>query len=146
MRLSRSEQRMRRRARARAIQALYAWDLAGRSNDAPLESVADRLWSDLAVAVEEREVAYRIINVVHAHTAEIDAGIAAATRNWRLGRLGAIERAVLRLGSAELLKGETPPRVVIQEAVTLAERFGTLESARFVNGVLDAIARQLGSL
>ena len=53
---------------------------------------------------------------------------------------------MLRVGSAELMKGETPPRVVIQEAVTLAERFGTLESARFVNGVLDAIARQLGSL
>jgi N utilization substance protein B len=137
---------MRRRARARAIQALYAWDLAGRVSAASLEHFADRLWSDLAVAREEREVAYRLISVVQARVDEIDSGIAAATRNWRLGRLGAIERAVLRLGSAELIKGETPPRVVIQEAVTLAERFGTLESARFVNGVLDAIARQLGSL
>lgn len=146
MRLSRSEQRMRRRARARAIQALYAWDLAGRLSDVSLESFADRLWSDLAVSRAERDVAYRLINVVQARIEEIDDGIAAATRNWRLGRLGAIERAVLRLGSAELRKGDTPPRVVIQEAVTLAERFGTLESARFVNGVLDAIARQLGSL
>ncbi|HJU75067.1 MAG TPA: transcription antitermination factor NusB [Gemmatimonadaceae bacterium] len=137
---------MRRRARARAIQALYAWDLAGRLSDVSLESFADRLWSDLAVSRAERDVAYRLINVVQARIEEIDDGIAAATRNWRLGRLGAIERAVLRLGSAELRKGDTPPRVVIQEAVTLAERFGTLESARFVNGVLDAIARQLGSL
>jgi N utilization substance protein B len=137
---------MRRRARARAIQALYAWDLAGRLSDTTLERFADRLWHDLAVASDEREVAYRLINVVQSRIAQIDAGIAAATRNWRLGRLGTIERAVLRLGSAELIKGETPPRVVIQEAVTLAERFGTLESARFVNGVLDAVARQLGSL
>lgn len=146
MRLSRSEQRTRRRARARAIQALYAWDLAGRSTNAPLESYADRLWTDLAVTRDERDLAYRVINVIQARIDDIDTGIAAATRNWRLGRLGAIERAVLRVGSAELMRGDTPPRVVIQEAVTLAERFGTLESARFVNGVLDAIARRLGSL
>jgi transcription antitermination protein NusB len=137
---------MRRRARARAIQVLYAWDLAGRSTNPSLERYADRVWTVLAVAKEEREVAQRILNVVESRTEEIDSGIAAATRNWRLGRLGAIERAVLRLGSAELMTGTTPPRVVIQESVTLAERFGTLESARFVNGVLDAIARQMGTL
>jgi len=137
---------MRRRARARAIQALYAWDLAGRLSTATLENFADRLWFDLAVASDERDVASRLINVVQLRLEEIDTGITATTRNWRLGRLGAIERAVLRLGSAELMQGDTPPRVVIQEAVTLAERFGTLESARFVNGVLDAIARQRGSL
>jgi N utilization substance protein B len=137
---------MRRRARARAIQALYAWDLAGREGNTTLENFADRLWSDLAVDRDEREVAYRLISFVQARLEPIDTGIAAATRNWRLGRLGVIERAVLRLGSAELMVGDTPPRVVIQESVTLAERFGTLESARFVNGVLDAVARQLGSL
>ena len=137
---------MRRRARARAIQVLYAWDLAGRASDPSLERYADRVWTDLAVAKEEREVAQRILTVVESRIEDIDSGIAAATRNWRLGRLGAIERAVLRLGSAELMTGTTPPRVVIQESVTLAERFGTLESARFVNGVLDAIARQMGTL
>jgi len=137
---------MRRRARARAIQVLYAWDLAGRSTDPSLERYADRVWTDLAVAKPERDVAQHILAVVASRIEDIDTGIAAATRNWRLGRLGAIERAVLRLGSAELMTRITPPRVVIQESVTLAERFGTLESARFVNGVLDAIARQLGTL
>ena len=137
---------MRRRARARAIQVLYAWDLAGRSTDPSLERYADRVWTDLAVAKPERDAAQHILAVVASRIEDIDTGIAAATRNWRLGRLGAIERAVLRLGSAELMTRITPPRVVIQESVTLAERFGTLESARFVNGVLDAIARQLGTL
>lgn len=146
MPLSKSEQRVRRRARARAIQALYAWDLAGRSTELTLEQFAERLWSDLALAASERHLAYGMINTVQAQLAGIDQGITAATRNWRLGRLGAIERAVLRLGSAELIRADAPPRVVIQEAVTLAERFGTLESARFVNGVLDAIARQRGVL
>jgi N utilization substance protein B len=53
---------------------------------------------------------------------------------------------VLRLGAAELHRGETPPRVVIQEAVRLAERYGTLKSAKFVNGVLDALARRMGRM
>ena len=54
--------------------------------------------------------------------------------------------SVLRLGAAELMKGDTPPRVAIQEAVRLAERFGTSASAKFVNGVLDAFARQAGMI
>jgi transcription antitermination protein NusB len=53
---------------------------------------------------------------------------------------------VLRMAAAELSIGETPPRVVIQEAVTLAERFGSAQSARFVNGVLDALARRMGRM
>jgi N utilization substance protein B len=75
---------------------------------------------------------------------ELDVRLADLTTNWRLERIGAIERSVLRLGAAELLKGDTPPRVAIQEAVRLAERFGTSASAKFVNGVLDALARQAG--
>jgi N utilization substance protein B len=65
------------------------------------------------------------------------------TSNWRLERLGAIERSVLRLGATELHRRETPPLVVINESVRLAERYGTEASARFVNGVLDALARRM---
>ena len=68
------------------------------------------------------------------------------TTNWRLERLGVIERSVLRLAAAELERGETPPRVVLREAIRLAERYGNPESARFVNGVLDALARKMGRL
>jgi N utilization substance protein B len=53
---------------------------------------------------------------------------------------------VLRIGAAELRRGETPPRVVIQEAVHLAERYAGAKSARFVNGVMDALARRMGRL
>jgi len=53
---------------------------------------------------------------------------------------------VLRVAAAELLLGDTPPKVVMQEAVRLAERFGSEPSARFVNGVVDALARRLGSI
>ena len=77
---------------------------------------------------------------------EIDRELTEVTANWRFERLGAIERSVLRLAAAELLRDETPVKVVLQESVRLAERYGTARSARFVNGVLDAYARRLGRL
>jgi N utilization substance protein B len=111
-----------------------------------LTRVAVRVWDDLAVSPEERKFAGGIVRTFAGSADELDAALMAVTDNWRLERIGAIERSVLRLGAAELTRGEAPPRVVIQEAVRLAERFGTAASARFVNGVLDAYARRAGVL
>jgi N utilization substance protein B len=125
------------------LQALYAWDLrAGQ----PLDRVATQIWDDLAVPPDERTVASRIVRTILADGRALDAELSEVTTNWRLERLGAIERSVLRLGAAELRRGETPPRVVIQEGVRLAERYGSAQSARFVNGVLDALARRMGRI
>jgi N utilization substance protein B len=135
--------RVETRGRARALQALYAWDMRAGQD---LTRVAVRVWDDLAVSPEERKFAGGIVCTVAIAHAELDAALMAVTDNWRLERLGAIERSVLRLGAAELRRGEAPPRVVIQEAVRLAERFGSAASARFVNGVLDAYARRAGVL
>ncbi len=135
--------RVETRGRARALQALYAWDVRPGQD---LTRVAVRVWDDLAVSPEERQFAGGIVRTVASSHAELDAALMDVTDNWRLERLGAIERSVLRLGAAELEQGKTPPRVVIQEAVRLAERFGTAQSARFVNGVLDAYARRAGVL
>lgn len=131
------------RARARALQALYAWDLR---DGEPLDKVATQIWDDLAVAPEERSFAGHIIRTIIAEGKSIDDALRDVTTNWRLERLGAVERAVLRIAAAELLRGEPPPRVTIQEAVRLAERYGSAQSARFVNGVLDALARRMGRL
>jgi N utilization substance protein B len=135
--------RVETRARARVLQALYAWDLRGQNG---LERVAAQVWDDLAVPAEERRIAGLLVRTLVASRAAIDAELAEVTTNWRLERLGAVERSVLRLAAAELTRGETPPRVVIQEAVRLAERYGSAQSARFVNGVVDAIARRMGKL
>ena len=135
--------RVESRGRARALQALYAWDMRA---DGDLTRIAVRVWDDLAVSPEERKFAGGIVRTFAGLQAELDAALMAVTDNWRLERIGAIERSVLRLGAAELTRGEAPPRVVIQEAVRLAERFGTAASARFVNGVLDAYARRAGVL
>ena len=93
-----------------------------------------------------RDRATALVVAVAADERPIDADLADVTANWRLERLGAVERSILRLGAAELRLGETPPRVVVQEGVRLAERFAGQDSARFVNGVLDALARRLGKL
>ena len=135
--------RVETRARARVLQALYAWDLRGGT---PLERVATQIWDDLSVPPDERKLASLLVRTVIQHGAELDAELADVTTNWRLERLGVIDRCVLRLGAAELQRGETPPRVVIQEAVRLAERYGTVKSAKFVNGVLDALARRMGRM
>lgn len=135
--------RVETRGRSRALQALYAWDLRAPQD---LERVAELIWDDLAVAPDERAFALNLLRVVAADGAALDAELADVTTNWRLERLGVIERCALRLAAAELHEGVTPPRVVIQEAVRLAERFGSEQSAGFVNGVLDALARRMGRL
>jgi transcription antitermination protein NusB len=135
--------RLESRARARVLQALYAWDVRGEHE---LARTAAQIWDDLAVPRDERDRAETLVRTVLRHGAELDHELAEVTTNWRLGRLGVIDRCVLRLGAAELHRNDTPPRVVIQEAVRLAERYGSVQSARFVNGVLDGLARRMGRL
>lgn len=136
-------QRVETRGRARALQALYAADLR---DITLLRKISVQVWDDLAISPEERKYASRLISTILERGAEVDSTLSAVTANWRLERLGAIERSVLRLAAAEFLRGETPPRVVLKEAIHLAERYGTARSARFVNGVLDAYARHVGAL
>lgn len=135
--------RIETRARSRALQALYAWDVRGERD---LLRIAAQVWDDLAVGPEERRLAGAIVRTIAASSERVDTELAEVTTNWRLERLGAIERSVLRIGAAELMREETPPRVVIQEGVRLAERYAGPQSARFVNGVLDALARRMGRL
>jgi N utilization substance protein B len=122
---------------------LYAWDLRGEKD---LERVSSAIWDDLMVDPQERQLASVLLRAFNENRESLNALLAEVTTNWRLERLGVIERCVLRLAAAELKKGETPPKVVIRESIRLAERYGNPESARFVNGVLDALARKMGRL
>lgn len=143
MPLTALEIRTRRRARARALQALFAWDLVP---DGGLARVGERLFHDLAVSPGERAIAGPLLAEAERAMPDIDVDLSAVTTNWRLERLSAIDRSVLRLAAAELRLGVTPPVTVIKESMRLAERFGTHDSARFANGVLDALARRLGRI
>ena len=137
--------RLETKGRARALQALYAWDIRG-AQPGTLERIAEQAWDDLVVSSDERLFATELIRFIARNQDDLDRALSSVTTNWRLERIGAIERCVLRLAGAELLDGTTPPRVVLREAVRLAERYGTGQSARFVNGVLDAVAREAGRL
>ena len=78
------------------------------------------------------------------HRAELDALLSEHATNWRISRMATVDRNILRIGAFELAHTETPTRVVLDEAIELARRFGDDPSPAFVNGVLDAVARAIG--
>jgi N utilization substance protein B len=135
----------RRKARALALQVLYAQDLAamaGEKLDDAVATYGERF--ELDVDPEAREFAQVLTRAASRDPAAVDAAITAASRNWRLERMAKVDRNILRLAVGELQNvPETPVKVVINEAVELAKRFGTAESPAFVNGVLDRVAHGL---
>lgn len=134
---------MRDRSRARewALRILYAWDSR---EGAALEEVLDGFMARSRVGASRRAYARRLIEVITRNLTEIDGAVESALTNWRLERLSVLDRNILRLAAAEMLHfDDVPPLVSIQEAVVLAEKYGTDQSPRFVNGVLDALMRRL---
>jgi N utilization substance protein B len=119
----------RREARRTAVFVLYQWDVT----ETPLGSLHEGEFDDYTRAIAE---------AVAAHAPELDAKITAASDDWTADRLGAVERNILRIAVHELDAGEIPPRVVIDEAVTLAKQYSTREAGRLVNGILDRIYKE----
>jgi len=135
--------RNRSRARGWALQALYAWEARGAIPEEMMR-VLTELFSSLNVSAQNRPYAEVLVRLVSANLRGIDAGIEAALTNWRLARLSVIDRNILRLGVAEMTYvDDVSDRISIREMVMLAEKYGTHESPRFVNGVLDAVMRTL---
>jgi transcription antitermination protein NusB len=136
--------RTRTRARAWVLQMLYAWE--SRGSVGSLAAVRDAFFRDRRVNESSRHYITQLCDVLDAYLPGIDTAIEAALTNWRLERLSAIDRNVLRIGTAEMLYvPDVPARVALQEAIQLAEKYGTEESPRFVNGVLDALLHGAGS-
>lgn len=129
---------MTRRSRARevALQLLFQRDLNKRIDRAALERfVRDRLGDQTLVTF-----CLSLYDGVAANQADIDRRLSEAAENWRLTRMAAVDRNVLRLGAYELLyTQETPPNVALDEAITLARRYGSADSSAFVNGILDRV-------
>jgi transcription antitermination protein NusB len=131
---------MARRSRARevALQILFEDDLSPRNNPAE----GDPLISRRLRGEDLRGFARGLVAGVRRNRAELDAQIERAAAHWSLHRMAATDRNVLRLGAYELLHGDAPPRVVIDEAVELAKRFGAAQSSQFVNGILDKVMHE----
>lgn len=134
----------RRSGRAYALQLLYARDNA---IDANLDGDA-RPWADafeLELEQDAIDFAKQLVAAAAEHGKRIDELVAGASKNWRLERMSRVDRNILRLGTCELIAfKDVPVKVVINEAVELAKRFGTAESSAFVNGVLDRISHAAG--
>ncbi len=132
----------RRQAREAAVQVLYAADLSGRLGGAEVERVFENVLIEFDLPPRARERARALVLGVASNAKAIDERIEGASEHWRVGRLAAVDRNVLRIASFELLfESDTPAEVAIDEAVEIARRYGGAESPAFVNGVLDRIAR-----
>jgi transcription antitermination protein NusB len=134
--------RKRSRSRGWALQILYAWETRGRNET--LDSMLREFLETRRVGIDAREYLETLIDALQAHIDELDRTLEAALLNWRLERLSIMDRNILRLAGAEMLHLAIPPKVVIQEALLLAEKYSTAESPRFINGVLDALMRREG--
>jgi N utilization substance protein B len=133
---------LRHQSREAALQALYFWDVGGAAPDEALDAVFTEHLPDAPEAV--RGFAETLVRgTVLAHQ-EIDQLIEKQASHWRLERLAVIDKLILRLAVWELQhQPETPPAVIVNEALELARTFSADESVKFVNGVLDGIRRSL---
>jgi N utilization substance protein B len=130
---------MRRRARELALQMLYQHELTG----APSEEIQANFEEWLSAPEGVQAFAAVLFEGSLSHRDEIDAELGQQTAHWRLERLAAVDRNILRLALYELLHhSDTPPAVVIDEAIEIAKKFGAGDSARFVNGVLDGFVKR----
>jgi transcription antitermination protein NusB len=135
---------VRRSGRAYALQLLYARDGGGGTD---ISDAAQSWASEFEIEIDPaaQTFATDIIAAAVTRSAEIDDLITTSSKNWRIERMSRVDRNILRLGACELLNfRDVPVKVVINEAVELAKRFGTAESSAFVNGVLDRIATAVG--
>jgi N utilization substance protein B len=129
-------------AREAAVQALYLSEIGRLDPRVAVETFFAQHLPDADAAVQA--FATRLVLGVHGDQAALDELIAAHSANWRVERLAVTDRIILRLGAWELRHDpETPPAVVLDEAIELAHAFGTDDSPSFVNGVLDAIRKKL---
>jgi N utilization substance protein B len=131
---------LRRKAREFALQMLYQWEVTAQKPS----RVQVTFWKGQRAAKSTRAFANALFEGAAGHVAAIDDLLKHHARNWRLDRMAAVDRNVLRLAVYELRhSSETPPKVVINEAVELARKFADQQSAAFINGVLDAVHKSL---
>ncbi len=130
----------RHRAREVLFRVVYQADITGD----PVALVWDQRRVEERLSGDQEELVGDVIGTLAGRGAEVDAEIVRAAEHWRLERLAATDRSVLRAAAGELLaRPGTPARVILDEAIELAKRYGSRESGTFVNGVLDRVARRL---
>ncbi len=131
----------RTKSRQRALQMMYLWEARGETVDQAIDSYYDAIYPD---APAQRDAfAAGLVRGAVSHLPDLDAQIAKHAEHWRLERMPAVDRNIIRLAVYEMSGVDTPAAVAIDEALELARKFSGEESVQFVNGVLDAIHREL---
>src|SRR5205809_1119352 len=132
----------RRKARECALQMLFAADVA----ETPSDEVVRTYWTELGDSDLEdtaREFATRLASGTLFNLEQLDERIRSRAEHWRISRMAVVDRNILRLAVYEFLYEPTPRTVAINEALEIARRFSTYEATQFINGILDAINRDL---
>ncbi len=127
----------RHHARMAVVSLLYAYDLGNQS----IADFSDEILEEKKIRNKQREFALDLFKGVMDNLETIDERIIANLTDWDFDRLGSIERATLRLGAYEILYGDLDAPVVINEAIEITKAFGTEQSPKFINGVLDAVSK-----
>lgn len=130
----------RRKAREALFRVVYQADLMGE----PYRQAWASARGDEGLDDDQGQLVDDVVKTLEVRGAEVDGALSAAAEKWEVSRLAATDRAVLRAAVAELMgRPGTPARVILNEAIDIAKRFGSEDSGRFVNGVLDRVARSL---
>jgi len=132
---------LRRKSREFALQMLFEWDMT-RQETTRVEKL---FWKSARAAESTRDFANELFEGAVAQAGAIDAMVGKLAENWRLDRLSAIDRNILRLAIYEMRAGTAPPKVIIDEALELAKKFSSAEAPAFLNGVLDAALKSLAT-
>ncbi|MCD5408452.1 transcription antitermination factor NusB [Candidatus Bipolaricaulota bacterium] len=125
---------MRRQAREAVLRCLYRWEF--------LDLPPEELLAEEGGLGKERGFAQALLEGIRTHQPEIDRLIDQRAQGWGLDRLALVDRNILRLALFELLYTDTPPEVVIDEAVELAKEYGTEQAPKFINGILDRVWKE----
>jgi transcription antitermination protein NusB len=132
---------LRRKSREFALQMLFEWDMT-RQDTSRVEKL---FWKSARAAASTRDFANELFEGAVAQAGAIDSMIGKLAENWRLDRLAAIDRNILRLAIYELRASTAPPKVIVDEALELAKKFSSAEAPAFLNGVLDAALKSLAT-
>ncbi len=129
----------RRQARIAAMQALCQWEV---QRDTHAETLCD-FFAEFGAAPAVAAYATELVNGFWKNAEFVDGRIAEAVERWSFERISTVERNLMRVAVVELVRGDVPPRVVLDEAIEIGQEFGGKDSSRFVNGVLDRILATL---
>jgi N utilization substance protein B len=127
----------RHQARMAVVSLLYAYDLGNQS----IADHSDEIMEEKKIRNKQRDFAMDLFRGVVEHLEAIDMAVEKHLKDWDFDRLGSIERATLRLGAYEIMFGELDTAVIINEAIEVTKAFGSEQSPKFINGVLDAISK-----